>query len=58
MTNAGRDALTGPAKYNRKSGWWVPRLDDIDLSLPLEARRQRIQKLRKEGGFELLRTRS
>ena len=58
MTNAGRDVLTGPAKYDRKSGWWVPRLDDIDLSLPLEARRQRIQKLRKEGGFDLLRTRS
>jgi hypothetical protein len=57
-TNAGRGVLTGPAKYDRKSGWWVPRLDDIDLALPSEALRQRIQKLRREGGFEPRRTRS
>lgn len=57
-TNASRGVLTGPAKYDRKSGWWVPRLKDTHLTRPSDALRQRIQKLRSEGGFEPRRTRS
>jgi len=51
-TGAGYRVLTGPAKCGRRSGWCLPRLDDVDLTLPPETVCQRVQKLRREGGFQ------
>ena len=50
--------LTGPARYDHKAGWSLPRLADVDLSLAPPFVRRQAQELRTQGGFDPRRTRS
>jgi hypothetical protein len=47
-----RDVLTGPAKFDKKRGWWLPRLEDVDPAMSRQALRQHIRTLRTRSGFE------